>query len=104
MRVTPGCLRPAESGIEELIEDLAKDILRQENEAVMRLIESRCPYCRYAKTCNPKRGVEGFSIRYGASGDTMACEIGFSCSKGRPRKAPIPFEETRISKIAKGGE
>lgn len=89
--------RPAGSSIEGLIEDICKRLIKERECAALRLIESRCPYCRYARVCNPKRGVEGFSTKY----DATACEVGFTCSKGKPRKDPIPFEETRIAKIVR---
>ena len=90
--------RSIDFGIEGLIDECCRRWIKERECAALRLIESRCPYCRYARTCNPKRGVEGFSTKY----DATACEIGFTCSKGKPRKDPIPFEETRISKIMKG--
>lgn len=85
---------PTESSLAELLDDCAKDFDRKQNEVSERLVKSNCSSCRYAKVCNPKKGAKGF-VFY----DNQR-KIYFHCSKRKPRKTPIPFEETRIYKMA----
>lgn len=99
-----------DSRINEIVNDCTEAILKQEDEARWRLIRFNCQMCRYAKVCNPKRGVEGFKIEDETSplpnetfmNFTLKHNIIFRCSKMRHRKIPIPLEETRIFKIMKG--
>lgn len=84
---------PIESAI-ELAYEWAEDFVRKQNEAKEQLIRFSCSSCRYAKVCNPKKGAKGF-VFY----DNQR-KIYFHCSKRKPRKTPIPFEETRIYKMA----
>lgn len=85
---------PIEFGIAELMDECAQVFLRKEDEARERLIKFNCSSCRYAKVCNPKKGAKGF-VFY----DNQR-KIYFHCSKRKPRKTQIPFEETRIYKMA----
>lgn len=100
---------PIEYGIAELMDEGAEVFLRKEDEAKERLIKFNCSSCRYAKVCNPKKGVEGFVIetnnvlQYPNKALTdidLKRKIFFRCSKRKQRKTPIPFEETRIYKMA----
>lgn len=103
--------KPIEFGIAELMDECAQVFLRKEDEARERLIKFNCSSCRYAKVCNPRRGVEGIHVEYKpkplypSKDNEYYLESGtrvvrFVCSKKKPRKTPIPFEETRIYKMA----
>lgn len=101
--------RDLESGIAKLLDECAKDFVRKENEVRERLVKFNCSSCRYAKVCNPKNGVEGFAVennevlQYPNKALTdidLTRKIFFRCSKRKQRKTQIPFEETRIYKMA----
>lgn len=90
---------PIESSLAELMDECAKSFVREQNEVTERLVKSNCSSCRYAKVCNPKRGVKGF-VFYGNEALPYQRKIYFHCAKRKPRKTQIPFEETRIYKMA----
>lgn len=101
--------KPIEFGITELLDEGAEVFLRKEDEAKEQLIRFNCSSCRYAKVCNPKKGVDGFVIenneilQYPNKALTdidLTRKIFFRCSKRKQRKTQIPFEETRIYKMA----
>lgn len=92
--------------LEQLLDGVSKDI----NAQMEALLRERCTHCRYAKTCNPKRNVKGFTIinsppvEYPVKELTaFAPEVRFGCSKFKRRSCAVDWQETRIYKTAKGG-
>ena len=70
------------------------------------VIKNKCINCKYAKTCNPKRNVDGIEMRrelVPAPSNLYfsgTFKIEFVCRKFSLRKNPVAWNETRIYKIA----